>query len=152
MRTVMVGVLMAGLLTGCASTQHNQSMNSLQMRVNELEGQLAGKNDQIKDLEYEVKDLSYEIDRLKTKPRSSVSEPRSGSASVSKDDGNIIRVNGVSVDQVQTALKSAGYYDGAIDGKLGKRTKAAISDFQKAKGLKVDGIIGRQTWEYLQKQ
>ena len=47
--------------------------------------------------------------------------------------------------QIQLALKSAGFYDGAVDGKLGAQTKAAIKQFQKANGLKVDGKVGKET-------
>lgn len=49
-------------------------------------------------------------------------------------------------EQVQTALKNAGFYAGAIDGKLGPQTKKAIEEFQKANNLKVDGKAGTKTW------
>ena len=55
---------------------------------------------------------------------------------------------------IQAALKNAGYYQGAVDGKFGQMTATAIKEFQKANGLKADGVIGEQTWiklsEYLQ--
>ncbi|MFA6635612.1 MAG: peptidoglycan-binding domain-containing protein [Candidatus Omnitrophota bacterium] len=47
--------------------------------------------------------------------------------------------------ELQTALKNAGYYDGAIDGKIGPKTRKAITDFQAANKLKVDGIVGLET-------
>ena len=47
--------------------------------------------------------------------------------------------------QIQRALKSAGFYQGSIDGKIGSKTREAIIKFQKAKGLKADGIIGKRT-------
>lgn len=50
---------------------------------------------------------------------------------------------------IQTALKNAGYYTGVIDGKIGPMTKKAVEEFQKAQGLKVDGKIGPKTWEAL---
>ncbi len=53
--------------------------------------------------------------------------------------------------EIQTALKNAGLYTGAIDGKIGPRTKMAIEEFQRAKGLKVDGIVGPRTWAELEK-
>jgi len=53
--------------------------------------------------------------------------------------------------EIQTALKKAGLYTGAIDGKIGPKTKMAIEEFQKAKGLKVDGKVGPKTWAELQK-
>ena len=51
--------------------------------------------------------------------------------------------------EIQTALKSAGFYAGNIDGKIGPKSKQAIEDFQKANGLKVDGKVGPKTWEAL---
>ncbi|MFH2137845.1 MAG: peptidoglycan-binding domain-containing protein [Candidatus Omnitrophota bacterium] len=57
------------------------------------------------------------------------------------------------VEQIQICLKKADFYSGNIDGKQGPQTKKAIKDFQKAKGLVVDGIVGQKTWgellEYL---
>jgi len=47
--------------------------------------------------------------------------------------------------QIQAALKNAGYYKGTIDGKIGPKTKEAVRSFQKAKGLKVDGVVGKRT-------
>ncbi len=47
--------------------------------------------------------------------------------------------------QVQRALKGAGFYQGPIDGKIGPKTKAAIIKFQKASGLKADGVVGKRT-------
>ena len=51
--------------------------------------------------------------------------------------------------EVQTALKNAGYYFGAIDGKIGPKSKEAIRDFQADNGLKVDGIVGSKTQRLL---
>lgn len=53
------------------------------------------------------------------------------------------------VQEIQTALKNAGLYDGSIDGKKGPKTTKAIEDFQKANGLKADGKVGPKTWEIL---
>ena len=70
-------------------------------------------------------------------PRSSVS------------GGGAIRVP-VPATTVQTALREAGFYNGAIDGKVGRNTVAAITAFQRSQGLKADGIVGRATWQRLQ--
>ena len=53
--------------------------------------------------------------------------------------------------EIQTALKAANFYTGNIDGKMGPRTKKAIIEFQKAKGLKADGKVGSKTWAELEK-
>jgi hypothetical protein len=51
---------------------------------------------------------------------------------------------------IQRALKNAGFYAGAIDGKIGPKTKKAIEDFQRAKELVVDGKVGPRTWAELE--
>ena len=53
--------------------------------------------------------------------------------------------------EIQTALKNAGFYAGNIDGKIGPASKKAIEEFQKASGLVVDGKVGLKTWEALSK-
>ncbi len=52
-------------------------------------------------------------------------------------------------ENIQQALKNAGFYKGKIDGKIGPVSKEAIKNFQKAKGLKIDGVAGKQTWARL---
>ena len=51
--------------------------------------------------------------------------------------------------EIQTALKNAGYYFGAIDGKIGPKTKEAVKVFQTDNGLKVDGVVGPKTQRLL---
>ncbi len=52
---------------------------------------------------------------------------------------------------IQTALKNAGFNPGSFDGKIGPRTRQAIKDFQKSKGLVPDGVVGPKTWVSLGK-
>ena len=54
------------------------------------------------------------------------------------------------VQQIQLALKAAGFDPGSSDGKLGPRTKAAVRDFQQANGLSPDGKVGSRTWAKLE--
>jgi murein L,D-transpeptidase YcbB/YkuD len=51
--------------------------------------------------------------------------------------------------EIQAALKNAGFYNGAIDGKIGPGSKRAIEEFQKANGLTADGKVGPKTWSAL---
>lgn len=60
-------------------------------------------------------------------------------------------VQGKYVTQIQTLLANKGYYTGKIDGKYGSGTLTAVKSFQSDNGLKVDGIIGTQTWAALLK-
>jgi len=61
---------------------------------------------------------------------------------------------GASVRLIQTLLKGLGYSnaDGSalkIDGDAGRNTINAITQYQKAHGLTVDGIAGSKTWASL---
>lgn len=49
------------------------------------------------------------------------------------------------VSEIQAALQAAGTYAGPIDGVLGANTMAAVTDYQKAKGLPVDGYLNMET-------
>lgn len=53
--------------------------------------------------------------------------------------------SGGSVTEIQTRLKSWGYYDGEIDGIYGSRTERAVRSFQQKNGLSVDGQVGAET-------
>jgi len=55
----------------------------------------------------------------------------------------------LSIRQVQTALKKAGYYNDKVDGRNGPATKNGLKKFQKDQGLKADGIIGPNTRQAL---
>src|ERR1700719_2742960 len=50
------------------------------------------------------------------------------------------------VRDLQEALKALGYNPGSIDGVFGATTEAAVKAFQQAKGITVDGIVGKVTW------
>ena len=55
----------------------------------------------------------------------------------------------IRINDIQKALKNAGFNPGPIDGRMGPKTKKAISDFQRENNLTVDGIVGKKTWAKL---
>ena len=66
---------------------------------------------------------------------------------------NVLRKGsaGNQVRTLQRLLTAVGCVCGDIDGKFGSRTLIAVKEFQKAKGLAVDGIVGKDTWTALLK-
>lgn len=58
-----------------------------------------------------------------------------------------LRVNarGDDVKVWQTFLKSAGFYEGIVDGAFGPKTVAATQGFQRANTLVDDGVVGNRT-------
>jgi len=123
--------LTAILLSGCATTakKHNVQVQQLQDRINYLESELEKKNMEGATTEKDMSIL-YDYDRDTYKQVSAKKD-------AVKDK--------LSIKEVQTALKNSGFYKGPIDGKLGSKTKEAIKEFQKANGLKADGVVGKRT-------
>lgn len=128
---VLLGIFLVIFLAGCATTRKGQDIQTqqLQNRINYLETELERKNQEISNLETELERVSLRKDK-KTETR----------------DSSTLRL---SIRQIQTALKNAGFYKGSIDGKIGSQTKEAIKAFQKANNLKPDGIVGKRTAERL---
>ena len=58
---------------------------------------------------------------------------------------SMIGSQGQEVTNIQTRLKSWGYYSGSIDGIYGWRTANAVKEFQRKNGLTADGISGPAT-------
>lgn len=116
------------LLAGCATGRKGQNLQiqNLQNRIDCLEAELKTKNQQISSLKNEVE-------------RKSVSSLK---PNLQEDKALEWKM---STKQIQRALKNAGSYQGSVDGKFGQKTKEAIKAFQKANGLRVDGIVGKQT-------
>jgi|GEM_PF-465088 len=59
---------------------------------------------------------------------------------------------GSDVLKLQIMLKKLGYYNGVIDGCFGSKTAYAVCQFQADEQITVDGIIGKQSWDILQKR
>ena len=53
---------------------------------------------------------------------------------------------GDAVKTLQEKLNATGFDSGNVDGIFGAKTYAAVTAFQKANGLGVDGIVGKLTW------
>ncbi len=53
--------------------------------------------------------------------------------------------SGATVTQIQTRLKSWGYYSGSVDGIYGSATERAVKYFQRTNGLTPDGQAGDKT-------
>lgn len=56
---------------------------------------------------------------------------------------------GDSVSRLQATLKLLGFYQGEVNGTYSPTTQSAVSRFQSAAGLPVDGIAGPSTWRKL---
>ncbi|MDD5195039.1 MAG: peptidoglycan-binding domain-containing protein [Candidatus Omnitrophica bacterium] len=131
---LLLTVLLVFGLAGCATTgksKSNSQCQELQDKLTETESRLQQKDEEVRNLEEELNKVKSEGLTVSQEFSSEGAKPT---------DKNI-----------QTALKNAGFYNGEIDGKIGKMTMAAIEEFQKSNGLKADGKVGPQTWSKLKK-
>jgi murein L,D-transpeptidase YcbB/YkuD len=119
-------------LGGCAtlnkSTKDTQ-VKQLEAEIIELKTQLQQKDDRINTLQEELYSK-----HVKSSYKQEVYE-----------DVRLTKRN------IQLALQKANFYKGPIDGIIGPTSKKAIKDFQKANGLKEDGVVGKATWLKLMK-
>lgn len=60
-------------------------------------------------------------------------------------DGKEVTVYRIVIARVQDALSTSGYYDGAIDGAYGPKTREAIEAFQADRGLPQTGLPDQVT-------
>ena len=125
--------------SGCATTRARRAevksaTPAVDPQVAALQSELQAKDQQIQELQAQIQ----------SRAGANYNQGASGGKS------SKIHVSGVSVSDVQAALAKAGFDPGPTDGKMGKKTKAALKAFQRAHGLKADGVIGDKTWKLLQ--
>ena len=132
---------LAGLfvLNGCATAPRRADRNAeLSTQVADLQAQLQEKDQQIQELEAQLQ--SYQR---------AIQTPANFSRDAASGGSSIIKVAGVSALDLQKALVRAGFDPGPVDGRVGKKTKAAVRAFQSAHHLTTDGIVGEKTWDLL---
>ena len=122
---MILPIFLIFVLAGCATSSKKQATQSQTVGY-EAPVKTYQKESYPRDYDY---DDTWSTEKYEKPAKKAYSEP-------------VIRL---SPRQIQQALKNAGYYKGAIDGKIGPKAKEAIIKFQKANGLKTDGIVGKRT-------
>jgi murein L,D-transpeptidase YcbB/YkuD len=146
-------MVMVVFLTGCATAgRQSSAVSQLEIRVAQIEGQIDAQGQDIADIKSNISTIS-KYGQQGSRSLAAITTPReqvesSVSNESSSGDHSILRVP-VDPREVQRALKSAGHYTGAIDGKLGAGSQKAIKEFQAEHELVSDGIIGKRTWMQL---
>lgn len=82
------------------------------------------------------------------KPQESAKEAQNGTSGAEVVTMNTLRKGdkGTQVKVLQWLLNGHGYDAGTVDGIFGTNTRTAVRAYQKAKGLVVDGVVGKNTW------
>ncbi|MBU1998794.1 MAG: peptidoglycan-binding domain-containing protein [Candidatus Omnitrophota bacterium] len=128
---VVIGLALL-INSGCATTGRKESL-----QVQGLKNQVMVLENKLLEKEQDIYNLNEALNARESKaPVTAIST----SAEV-KSRPNI--------KQIQLSLKNAGYDVGALDGKMGAKTKSAIKEFQKSNNLKADGNVGPKTWKLL---
>jgi murein L,D-transpeptidase YcbB/YkuD len=135
-RVFAVVAVSAVAVSGCAGNQYSKDVSRLRSDVTLL-------SERVSQIERSGPTASASstawTDPLLTPMDSTSTKPRPTASTSSKP----------AKKDIQLALKNAGFYDGTVDGKIGPRSREAIKEFQRINGLKVDGVVGRQTWDKL---
>jgi outer membrane murein-binding lipoprotein Lpp len=141
-------VLMVSLVafSGCASRKTGKKVDTMQAQVNAMTDELVRLDQSLQDTR-----ASIQAQDSGTTGGGSASASYASTGEGSSVGGMYRTPSGFEIPSVniQKALKKAGYYNGAIDGKVGPGTRDAIAAFQKDNGLGSDGVCGRQTWSKL---
>jgi murein L,D-transpeptidase YcbB/YkuD len=137
------------LLVGC-STVSSKRLNSLETKVGALEAKVDSVEQRQSAIEGQTGESRESVGYLKGKvdsrgPSTVVVTGAQGNEGYLYKSGK----KSLTHKDIQFALKNAGFYNGPIDGKIGKNSKKAIKEFQKANGLKADGIVGPKTRDLL---
>lgn len=134
------------LLTGC-STVSSKRLNNLETKVSTLEAKVDSVEQRQSAIEGQTGESRESVGYLKGK----VDSRGPSTVVVTGNEGYLYKTGKKSLTHkdIQFALKNAGFYNGTIDGKIGKNTKKAIREFQKTNGLKADGIVGPKTKDLL---
>lgn len=128
------------LVSGCAGQQYSQQLNQLKSDVGLLDQRVG------------------QLERSSLTPPSASAWPTEPQAQVSTatvpvptepPKASSVPMLKPTKKEIQQALKNAGFYQGAVDGKLGPKTREAIKEFQRTNGVKADGVVGKRTWEKL---
>ena len=132
---VLAVIVLALFLSGCATT----TKKSNNIEIQQLKSRVAGLETDLQAKEQEIMHLEDELEKVREK------------RAVYRKEGKIVESKKLSTRQIQAALKNAGFYRGSVDGKMGPATTEAIKSFQRANGLKADGVVGKKTRANLMK-
>lgn len=130
-------VFIALVLSGCATTRPRPAQApDATAQVSTMQSQLQVKDQEIEDLRNQLGSHQQAL-------------PNNFASSTSSDKDNLLRVSGVTPTELQKTLLRAGFDPGAVDGRLGKKTRSAVKAFQKKHHLTADGVVGEKTWKAL---
>jgi len=141
----ILAVFFVSAVSGCSSMPKKvkEEMTGIKSKVDTLESRVESVENKQAEVERVTAEQGQVVEDMKAAKERQAKTNISVKSRSSKSKSDI--------KDIQLCLKNAGFYDGEIDGVKGKKTIAAIKEFQKANGLTADGVVGKKTWEALSK-
>ncbi len=137
------GVIIAGIITAGIAVSALSGCGTVPKKFKEEVGNLGGR---VTTLESRVEGVETRQSNLESAAQERVQTSRTN---ITVKEKPLASRSGVK--EIQACLKSAGLYNGKIDGVKGRATRKAIREFQRANNLKADGVVGPKTLEALSK-
>ncbi len=134
--TGAVGLLTAGCATSLGTRA--QESDTFKTQLGSLESQMGTLNQRIEEIANKQATLEVQLSGGPTTSPERAPAKRAATPLSNRD--------------IQLALKSAGFYAGSIDGKLGPKTLEALRSFQRFNHLTPDGKVGMKTSAALAKR
>ncbi len=150
----LCAALLPLFLSGCSSTGGSKSNNAVNAQMGVLADEVTRLDQALQETRGQLQQEQARVAELEARlggKASSDSAPAYSSATAEPYAGVYRTPSGFELpaESVQKALRSAGYYHGEVDGKIGPDTREAVRNFQRENGLTPDGIIGKTTWNRL---
>jgi peptidoglycan hydrolase-like protein with peptidoglycan-binding domain len=141
----LLALFMVFAIAGCSTVPKKvkEEISGIKTRVDSLESKVEGVESKQAENERAAAEQAQALEELKARREAAVRTNVMVKSRPAKSRE--------AVKDIQACLKNAGFYDGKIDGIKGRATKRAIKAFQKANGLRADGVVGKRTWELLSK-
>lgn len=142
---LVLAVFFVSAVSGCSSVPKKvkDEMTGIKSKVDTLESRVESVENKQAEVERITAEQGQVVEDMKAAREHQVKTNISVKPKSSKSREDI--------KDIQLCLKNAGFYEGDIDGIKGKKTVNAIKEFQKANGLREDGVVGKKTWEALSK-
>ncbi len=142
---VVLAIVLVSAISGCQSVpkKFKEEVSGIKTRVDTLETRVEDVESKQTTVERAAMEQNQAIEELRAKRERAVETNVGIKPRFSRTKEGI--------EEIQTCLKNAGFYNGKIDGIKGKGTKKAVKEFQSANGLRADGVVGKKTWELLSK-
>ena len=143
-RVVGAGMMMVAITasSGCAGMRTSQELKRLQSQVGLLDERVA-----------QLEHGSAGWQAAEPMPEPAAQALMTSPAAPKKAEGSAKSAAVSSIKpttrEIQESLKNAGFYQGAVDGKMGPATREAVKEFQRVHGLTDDGVVGKKTWAKL---